>query len=116
MGELRQRTGRRRILEQYTNQAIGTPENGPECLMPGEMAIRRELCNEAIRLAAFPAEHPVGQIPETFALLALMHLHAARMAARQDETGGLLLPISLDSKRTFRSFIEFCVFLAIGSS
>src|SRR5437016_5701786 len=56
-----------------------------------EMAIRRELCNEAIRLAAILAEHPVGQTPETFALLALMHLHAARMTARQDGSGGLLL-------------------------
>ncbi len=191
MGELRQRTGRRRILEQYANDAIGTPENGPECLMAGEvrddllrmlfvccdeaipvesqlvfalktlcgfgvreialrlfiseanvykrlgrarnrlrknppslgeltgeqyssrhpavnkilyilftegylsshaeMAIRRELCDEAIRLAAILAEHPVGQVPNTFALLALMHLHAARMTARQDGSGGLLL-------------------------
>jgi RNA polymerase sigma factor (sigma-70 family) len=41
-------------------------------------AIRRELCAEAMRLAATLAEHPVGQIPETFSLLALMHLHAAR--------------------------------------
>src|SRR2546423_1394132 len=56
-----------------------------------ELAIRRELCNEAIRLAAILAEHPVGQTPETFALLALMHLHAARMTARQDGSGGLLL-------------------------
>ena len=56
-----------------------------------EMAIRRELCDEAIRLAAILAEHPVGQISETFALLALMHLHVARMTARQDESGGLLL-------------------------
>src|SRR5258707_3083123 len=56
-----------------------------------EIAIRRELCNEAIRLAAVLAEHPVGQTPETFALLALMHLHAARMSARQDGSGGLLL-------------------------
>ncbi len=56
-----------------------------------EKAIRRELCNEAIRLAAILAEHPVGQTPETFALLALMHLHAARMTARQDASGGLLL-------------------------
>lgn len=56
-----------------------------------EMAIRRELCDEAIRLAAILAEHPVGQTPETFALLALMHLHAARMTARQDASGGLLL-------------------------
>jgi len=56
-----------------------------------EMAIRRELCDEAIRLAALLAEHPVGQAPETFALLALMHLHAARISARQDASGGLLL-------------------------
>jgi RNA polymerase sigma-70 factor (ECF subfamily) len=56
-----------------------------------EMAIRRELCNEAIRLAAILAEHPAGQTPETFALLALMHLHAARMTARHDASGGLLL-------------------------
>jgi RNA polymerase sigma-70 factor (ECF subfamily) len=56
-----------------------------------EMAIRRELCDEAIRLATILAEHPAGQAPETFALLALMHLHAARMTARQDSSGGLLL-------------------------
>lgn len=56
-----------------------------------EMAIRRELCDEAIRLATILAEHPAGQSPETFALLALMQLHAARMTARQDSSGGLLL-------------------------
>ncbi|MBI3005108.1 MAG: sigma-70 family RNA polymerase sigma factor [Ignavibacteriales bacterium] len=54
-------------------------------------AIRKELCNEAIRLATLLAKHPVGQSPETFALLALMHLHAARITARQDGSGGLLL-------------------------
>ncbi len=191
MGELRQRTGRYRILEQNAEVILGTPENGPECLMTGEvgddllrmlfvccdeetpvesqlvfalkilcgfgvreialrlftseanvykrlgrarnrlrknpprpgeltseqyssripavnkilyvlftegylsshaeMAIRRELCNEATRLAAILAEHPAGQVPETFALLALMHLHVARMTARQDGSGGLLL-------------------------
>lgn len=56
-----------------------------------EAAIRRELCDEAIRLATLLAEHPVCRVPETFALLALMHLHAARMAAREDGSGGLLL-------------------------
>jgi RNA polymerase sigma factor (sigma-70 family) len=54
-------------------------------------AIRRELCDEAVRLATLLAEHPVGAVPETFALLALMHLHAARLGARQDAMGGLLL-------------------------
>ena len=56
-----------------------------------ELAIQRELCEEAIRLATLLAEHPVGQVPETFALLALMHLHAARLAARLGRDGGLLL-------------------------
>lgn len=56
-----------------------------------EMAIRRELCHEALRLLAVLVEHPIGQTAETFALLALMHLHSARMASRQDSSGGLLL-------------------------
>ncbi len=55
------------------------------------LAIRRELCDEAVRLATLLAEHPVGELPETFALLALMHLHAARLEAREDGVGGLLL-------------------------
>jgi RNA polymerase sigma factor (sigma-70 family) len=56
-----------------------------------EHAIRVELCDEAIRLGTLLAAHPVGAVPPTFALLALMHLHAARFASRQDATGGLLL-------------------------
>ena len=54
-------------------------------------AVRLELCEEAIRLATLLAEHPVGAIPETFALLALMNLHAARLTARLDGLGGLVL-------------------------
>lgn len=54
-------------------------------------AIRRELCDEAMRLAGELAQHVAGVVPETFALLALMHLHAARMPARQDGSGGLIL-------------------------
>lgn len=56
-----------------------------------EFAIRRELCDEAVRLATLLAEHSVGARPETFALLALMNFHAARLAARVDGAGGLLL-------------------------
>lgn len=56
-----------------------------------DVAIRRDLCREAIRLATLLAENAVGQNPESFALLALMHLHSARMGARQDASGGLLL-------------------------
>jgi RNA polymerase sigma-70 factor (ECF subfamily) len=56
-----------------------------------DSAIRAELCEEAIRLGTLLAVHPIGAEPSTFALLALMHLHAARLASRQDATGGLLL-------------------------
>lgn len=55
------------------------------------MPLRRELCDEAKRLTLLLAEHPLGGSPETFALMALMHLHAARTAARQDESRALLL-------------------------
>jgi RNA polymerase sigma factor (sigma-70 family) len=56
-----------------------------------DQAIRRELCDEAVRLTTLVAEHPVGAQPECFALLALMHLHAARLGSRVDGVGGLLL-------------------------
>lgn len=56
-----------------------------------DATIRRDLCEDAIRLTTLLAEHPWGQRPETFALLALMHLHLARMTGREDESGGLLL-------------------------
>jgi RNA polymerase sigma factor (sigma-70 family) len=56
-----------------------------------EQAIRCELCDEAIRLTLLLADHPVGAVPETFALLALMHLHAARLGARLDAMGSLVL-------------------------
>ncbi len=64
-----------------------------------KMAIRRELCEEAIRLTSILANHPVGETPETFALLALMHLHLARMTARRDHAGGLLLLEEQDRTR-----------------
>lgn len=54
-------------------------------------AIRRDLCDEAVRLTEVLAAHPTGAVSETHALLALMHLHRARMPARQDGAGGLLL-------------------------
>jgi RNA polymerase sigma-70 factor (ECF subfamily) len=65
----------------------------------GELPIRRELCDEAIRLGTVAAEHPLGRTPQTCALLALMHLHAARMAAREDVSGGLLLLEEQDRQR-----------------
>lgn len=64
-----------------------------------DFAIRLELCEEAVRLASLLAEHPLGARPETHALLALMHLHMARMTARQNASGGLLLLEEQDRRR-----------------
>ncbi|HKO94616.1 MAG TPA: sigma-70 family RNA polymerase sigma factor [Polyangiaceae bacterium] len=56
-----------------------------------EAPLRRELCDEAKRIASLLAHHPMGATPETFALLALFHLHSARASARIDASGGLVL-------------------------
>jgi RNA polymerase sigma-70 factor (ECF subfamily) len=56
-----------------------------------DRVIRRELCDEALRLALMLGEDPAGALPETDALVALMCLHAARFDARVDGMGGLLL-------------------------
>ena len=71
-----------------------------------ENAIRQELCAEAIRLTGFLAEHPVCRGAETAALLALMHLHTARLSARQDHSGGLLLLEEQDRSRWDREQIR----------
>src|SRR5207302_2353727 len=69
-----------------------------------EQAIRRELCDEAVRLATLLAEHSVGAVPETFALLALMHLHAARLEGAPGRDGrpaspGRAGPVPLGSRK-----------------
>ena len=54
-----------------------------------EIAVRGELCHEAMRLAAVLLEHPLGATPTTYALSALMCLNAARLPARVDSAGNL---------------------------
>jgi RNA polymerase sigma factor (sigma-70 family) len=54
-----------------------------------EMTIRVELCREAMRLTAQLLEHPLGATTATYALAALMSLHAARLPARVDASGDL---------------------------
>ena len=54
-----------------------------------ESAVRMELCSEAIRLILLLLEHAPAATPETSALAAMMHLHAARLPARLDEAGDL---------------------------
>ncbi|MGA2759368.1 MAG: sigma-70 family RNA polymerase sigma factor, partial [Candidatus Cybelea sp.] len=51
--------------------------------------VRADLCRESIRLTRLLAEHPLGAVPSTLALCALMYLDAARLPARLDAWGDL---------------------------
>jgi RNA polymerase sigma factor (sigma-70 family) len=64
-----------------------------------ESAVRAELCREARRLAALLREHPLAATPATYALSALMCLHAARLPARLDASGDLRSLFDQDRSR-----------------
>jgi RNA polymerase sigma factor (sigma-70 family) len=64
-----------------------------------EAAVRAELCQEAMRLAALLREHPLAATPSTHALAALMYLHAARLPARADASGHLSSLVDQDRSR-----------------
>ncbi|MFN8395401.1 MAG: sigma-70 family RNA polymerase sigma factor [Bacteroidia bacterium] len=53
--------------------------------------IRRDLCHEAMRLTILLTEHPLTQVHQAFALLALMCFQVARFDARLDEEGEIIL-------------------------
>jgi RNA polymerase sigma-70 factor (ECF subfamily) len=56
----------------------------------GNNLIRKELCQEAIRLGELLTSHPAGNRPRSHALLALMLLNGARLSARMDTDGNIL--------------------------
>jgi len=62
----------------------------------GESLLRADLCADAIRLGELLAAHAIGARPATHALLALMHLHAARLPARVADDGSLLVLAAQD--------------------
>ena len=64
-----------------------------------ESLVRHELCEEALRLAHLLVSHPVGDAPPARALVALMHLHAARLPTRVDAAGELLTLAEQDRSR-----------------
>jgi RNA polymerase sigma-70 factor (ECF subfamily) len=68
--------------------------------------IRRELCDEALRLALTLRDDPAGALPETDALAALMCFHGARFAARVDGWGGLLLLEEQDRSLWDRDLVQ----------
>src|SRR5262245_38278352 len=71
-----------------------------------DRVIRRELCDETLRLALMLREDPAGAVPETDALVALMCFHAARFDARVDGMGGLLLLEEQDRSLWDREFVQ----------
>jgi len=64
----------------------------------GEDLIRHDLCFEALRLGSLLAASPLGE-PRAHALVALMALQAARLPARTDEAGDLILLEDQDHSR-----------------
>ncbi len=70
-----------------------------------EHPIRKDLCLEAMRLCKLLTEHPAGQHPAAFALMALMCFHAGRFDARLDDSGHLLMLSSQDRTRWDRQLI-----------
>jgi len=71
-----------------------------------ERSVREELCAEALRLGELLAEHPSSSTPATFALLAMMCLHLARLPSRVDDAGSLILLEAQDRSRWSRPLID----------
>jgi RNA polymerase sigma-70 factor, ECF subfamily len=57
----------------------------------GQLLLRADLCEEAIRLARMVAAHPATDVPKSHALLALLLLQASRLPARVNAEGDLFL-------------------------
>ena len=72
----------------------------------GDRLIRDDLCAEAIRLAESLTENAVTDRPECHALLALMLFQTARLPARTDAAGDLLLLEEQDRGLWDRSMIH----------
>jgi len=71
-----------------------------------ESPMQLELCREAIRLAKLLLEHPSTATPSTYALAALMSLHAARLPARVNASGQLQALTDQDRSHWDRELIE----------
>ncbi|HEY2322346.1 MAG TPA: sigma-70 family RNA polymerase sigma factor [Thermoanaerobaculia bacterium] len=65
----------------------------------GDDLVRRDLVDEAIRLAEELAGHEETSLPKVHALAALMHLQRARLATRVDAAGDMLLLDEQDRTR-----------------
>ncbi len=71
-----------------------------------EKLIREELCEEAVRMALILAEHSLTAGPSSSAFLALLLFHAARLDARIDVDGAMLLLKEQDRSRWDQRLIQ----------
>jgi len=72
----------------------------------GAVAVRNDLCREAIRLVFLLVEHPATATTPTHALAALLCFHAARLPSRLDDAGHLLPMAAQDRSLWDRSLLE----------
>jgi RNA polymerase sigma factor (sigma-70 family) len=72
----------------------------------GQAAIRSDLCEEAARLCYLLCSHRQCNTPTTFALMALVLFHAARLDARLDHQGAVLLMEDQDRGKWDRRLIR----------
>lgn len=72
----------------------------------GEDLIRRELCDEAIRLTSLLVENSAGALPKTHALLALFLFQRSRFSARTNGAGDILLLPEQDRRDWDRAMIS----------
>ncbi len=71
----------------------------------GDELVRRDVCDEAIRLTRAIASHKIASGPDAHALLSLMLLQAARFPARIDDDRELIVLAEQDRSRWDRSMI-----------
>jgi RNA polymerase sigma factor (sigma-70 family) len=71
----------------------------------GSDLVRRELCEEAIRLAQILRGHPLTSVPRAYALSALFLFQTARLETRINAEGDLLLLAEQDRSLWDRSLI-----------
>ncbi|HSR54324.1 MAG TPA: sigma-70 family RNA polymerase sigma factor [Acidobacteriota bacterium] len=71
----------------------------------GEELVRRDLTGEALRLISLLSAHPLTSKPQVHALAALLHLHASRLPAREED-GQIVLLADQDRSRWDQRLIE----------
>ncbi|WP_420316262.1 RNA polymerase sigma factor [Ekhidna sp.] len=72
----------------------------------GENLIRKDLCDDAIRLNAVLLESEICNTPSANALMALMHFHVSRFDARVDDDGNVISLEHQDRSRWDQRLIQ----------